>query len=150
MLQFNYSGSGTKTVAQWSDEKYTDTTVTYIFTSSFSGQRTQFDATITSNTTKDTLGGWLLIQNQNKFVPQESGQYILNIYQVASGSGNPEWIYAIDAWSNENETWEDYQGATSQVGDLITTNRAFVSGSDFDTIYKYSYQDEPIYSVYNG
>ena len=150
MLHFQYSGSGTKTVAQWIDERYSETKVRYLFTSSFSGQRTTLDATVTSNTSKDTLGGWLLLQNDNNQLPSASGQYTLNIHKVISGSGQPEWIYALEAWTDETETWADYQGVTDQLGDLLTTNRAFVSGSDFDPIYKYSYQDEPIYSVYDG
>lgn len=150
MLQFQYSSSGTTTVAQWIDEAYSNNAVFYQFTSSFSGKRTQIDADVVSNTSQDTLGGWITLRNQNSDIPQASGQYTLNIYQTLSGSGNPEWIYASDAWTNENETWGTYSGVARGLGDLLTTNRAFVSGSDFDVITKYQYEDEPIYSVYDG
>lgn len=150
MLHFQYSGSGTKTVAQWIDERYSETEVKYLFTSSFSGQRTTLDATVTSNTSKDILGGWLLLQNDNNQLPSASGQYTLNIHKVTRPTENPEWIYATDSWIQEDERWTSYSGSGVIIGDLLTTNRAFVSGSDFDPIYKYSYQDEPIYSVYDG
>lgn len=150
MLQFQYSGSGTKTVAQWVDNRYDQSTVKYQFTSSFSGQRTVLDAAVTSNTSQDVLGGWLLLSSRNDLIPSASGQYDLNIYKVISGSGQPEWIYAAESWTQEVETWANYQGATDLLGDLLTTNRAFVSGSDYDPIYKYEFEDEPIYSVYDG
>lgn len=150
MLQFQYSGSGTKTVAQFLDERYDETQVRYQFTSSYSGQRTQLDADVTSNTTNNVLGGWLLLESLNNLIPSSSGQYDLNIYKVTRPVANPEWIYAQDTWIQENEKWASYSGSGVIIGDLLTTNRAFVSGSDYDPIYKYEFEDEPIYSVYDG
>ena len=150
MLHFQYSGSGVKTVAQWVDNRYSYGKVKYQFTSSFSGQRTLLDADVTSNTSQDNLGGWLLLESRQDLIPSASGQYTLNIYEVIPSTSGSEWIYATPLWSQEDETWAAYEGSNDITGAQLTANRAFVSGSDFDTIYTYDFKNEPIYSVYDG
>lgn len=150
MLQFNYSNS-TNSNAFWVDLSSLPLAglnlIALEFTSSYSGQKSTTFADLTS-TKFGEYGGWILIDSVGSELPSKSGQYDVNIFQADTGSAA--------TWGNYSFTWggsdQTYANATvsAKTGSLLATERGFVSGSDFDTISKYEYQDEPVYSVYDG
>ena len=147
MIQLQYSTSGTTNKAAWLETKFTGSQVQIQLTSSFTGDVTNITSDIISNKTTP-YGGWILVEiNKNK-IPTNSGQYFANIY-IAELGGAPTWIEATSQWKNEDETWINYAGDIA-IGDLLSEDRALVSGSDYDTTYKYQYLEESNFTVYNG
>lgn len=150
MLQFNYSDSSNVNTF-WVDLGSLPfaglNQIALEFTSSYSGKKTTTFSDITS-TKFGEYGGWILIDTIGSEVPSNSGQYDLNIFQADTGSAATWGSYSF-TWGGSSQTYANASTA-AKTGSLLTTERGFVSGSDFDTIKKYEYQDEPVYSVYDG
>ena len=146
MLQLNQS-QATNTVALYPDSTYytTSSLVAVRFSGSQDYDRfaTTFTASIYSNNSP-----WIVVQITGSSVPNPSGQYTLQAYQlIATGSG--VWNTFDQEWQLANTTWDD--ATFEQLGDLITTIRAFVSGSDVTPITQYVSPDENgAYTTYIG
>lgn len=148
MLQLNYSSSGIENKTVYIDTNYTGSEVKVYLSSSFSGDVTEFTSDIISNKTSD-YGGWILLEIDKNEIPTDSGQYDCNIYQVEPGSSGDTWIDAKLSWVEVTDTWLDYSPGEI-IGALLAYERALVSGSDYDTINKYNYENKSNYTVYNG
>ena len=146
MLQLNQS-QATNTVALYPDSTYytTSSLVAVRFSGSQDYDRfaTVFSASIYSN-----ISPWIVVQVTGSSIPNPSGQYTLQAYQfIATGSG--VWNTFNQEWELANTTWDD--ATFEQLGDLITTVRTFVSGSDVTPITQYVSPDENgAYTTYIG
>ncbi len=135
MLQFN------KSLATNSNAVYPDvpapvgTTVLLLdFTQSY-------DKSTTSNvqaTLINTVGPsnpWLVFQLTGSSVPAPSGQYNISIYEAIQAATLGTWSTQATLWANTSNTWN---GAASYVkGTLLSTERAFISGSNGYSITEY-------------
>lgn len=92
---------------------------------------------------------WLIFQNSGSSVPSPSGQYNIDLY--TAGAIIPAiWNQVDVAWNVYNEVWET-AGGVSSIGDLIYSDRAYVSGSNESSIKQYVSPDENgTYITYNG
>jgi hypothetical protein len=147
MIQLQYSASGISNKTVYIGTKYTGSLLRLQLTSSFSGDISNLTPTIISNKSNE-YGGWIMYEVNNATIPTDSGQYFVNIYET-DGSGGNTWIAATSTWDDEMETWSGYTGDLV-LGNLLSQDRALVSGSDYDPIYKHQYQEESNFTVYNG
>ncbi len=148
MIQLQYaSGSEIQNKTVYLNTQYTGSLLKLYLTDSFSGDVTPIDATIISNKTSK-YGGWVLYEIESKYVPTNSGQYDANIYELEI-SGSDIWIDATSTWTNETSDWINYS-AGQTVGKLLESDRALVSGSDYDPVYKHQFEEESNFTVYNG
>lgn len=150
MIQLQYQSTGSSEKVIWSDlnPPFTGSTMTMALTSSFEGNYDAIDVDVVSNTSNALNGGWILFNVSSSLIPTASGFYNADIF--IAGLVEPEiWETATDVWQTISEIWEDYQNR-GVTGEKITTERVFVSGSDYDEQYKYENQELSYYSVYNG
>jgi hypothetical protein len=79
---------------------------------------------------------WLVFQVSGSTLPTASGQYNVNIWEFTpASSGSVIWSAASASWSSIALTWG---GAGSIVKtNLLSTERAFVSGSNSAPTYTY-------------
>lgn len=178
MIQLQYSsdtGSAQNKVF-WTDNYISGSTLILSLTSSFSGDYSEVGGNIISNKTSDGIGGWVQFQISSSNAPTASGFYEGNIYKgcvdeaVKWINANVTWSLADEhwndwaigclipvlwneatqKWNNVSDTWNNYLESNAGTSDLLTTERVFVSGSDYDVIFDYEYQDLAYYTVYNG
>jgi len=147
MIQLNQS-QATNTVALYPDSSYNPANPTLIAVK-FSGSQdydrfpTEFTASIYSNNSP-----WIVVQLTGSSVPNPSGQYTLQAYQVVS-TGPAIWNTFAEVWNGTTQVWNT--ATYDALGDLITTVRAFVSGSDVTPITQYVSPDEDgAYTTYIG
>jgi len=173
MIQLQYNDTGSSTVAIWSDLQppFTGSEMTLQLTSSFEGNYSTQNVVISSNKSNTYDGGWILFNVSSSLVPTSSGHYTANIFEgidsIKTWLSATEiwdtiteewgsfgviaytWLEAPDNWIDVTDTWYTY-GLTTIPGNQITTERVFVSGSDYDEQYKYTNEEISYYSVYNG
>jgi len=173
MIQLQHNPTGSSTIAIWSDLQppFSGSEMSFTLTSSFEGDYSTTNVTVSSNKSNAYSGGWILFDLSSSLVPTSSGHYTANIFEgissiqtwnnttdiwssitdawVSFGIIPYSWIEAPDAWADITDTWYTY-GFTTIPGRTITTDRVFVSGSDYDEQYKYENQELSYYSVYNG
>jgi hypothetical protein len=147
MIQLNQS-EATNIVALYPDSTYNPANPTLLAVR-FSGSQdydrfaTIFMASIYSNNYP-----WIVVQLTGSEVPNPSGQYTLQAFQLVA-TGSAVWNTDADQWELANTTWDD--ATYEELGDLITTVRAFVSGSDVTPITQYVSPDENgAYTTYLG
>ena len=149
MIQFIYSSTGISNPAVYLDSHYSGSTVKLYLTSSFSGDETAITGEIISNKTKPD-GGWVLLEVDRENLPTKSGQYDVNIYaREGEGTGGDTWIEATSKWTEVTQTWLEYSPG-EEIGALLAEDRAVISGSDYDSSYKYEFEDESNFTVYYG
>jgi hypothetical protein len=78
---------------------------------------------------------WLVIQLTGSLVPSASGQYDVNIYTFTQGGTLGTWITQNTLWASTNNTWAGT--GTFVKGTLLSTERAYVSGSNEYSITQY-------------
>ena len=71
---------------------------------------------------------WLVFQVNGNTLPTASGQYNVNIYKNEGSGIAYQWYNANITWNNANLLWS--QGDTPVKGILLSTERAFISGSN--------------------
>lgn len=147
MIQLQYSTTGIQNKALYVDSKYTGSLLRVSLTSSFTGDATNINAPVISNKSTE-YGGWILYEIESSYVPTDSGQYDVNIYELET-SGSSIWLEATSEWVNETDTWIDYL-PNQIVKELLSNDRALVSGSDYDTTYKHQFEEQSNFTVYNG
>ena len=147
MLQLIHSSSGITNPAVYIDSHYTGSQVRFFVTSSFTGDVTTITTDVISNKTKPD-GGWILVEMNRSSIPTKSGQYFTNIYGLITGAP-AVWATTTEAWEDISDSWVSYSAGTA-LDRKLTDDRVIVSGSDYDTEYKYSFEDKSNFTVYNG
>ena len=148
MLQFNKS-LPTNTNAVYLDtvatgSGYYDSLVA-VFSQSYDESNGTFVVTATSSPT--SYNRWLVFQNTGSDVPTPSGQYDVSIY--TNEFSDAIWGTLSNLWTAESDIW-------SEVGEnvpteLIYTDRAYISGSNEESITQYiSSNENGTYTTYNG
>lgn len=147
MLQFNKS-QPTNTNAIYLDSVFTGS-ISSVFvevTQSYDLSTSSFNGTVTS--APNAYRNWLIFTNSGSVVPSASGQYDAKIYS-ATGLLTYTWDTADLLWLSADFTWD--QGGTGGKGALLYSDRAFVSGSNEQSITQYvSSNENGAYITYNG
>ena len=153
-LRFQYStGSAANNNAIYSDLQPPTTASAVIIdlTSSYDQSTVEIEGTVTSNTSQG-YGGWLLIESSQSLAPQNSGQYVANVYEADGISTNVTWVEADLIWNLAATTWEDF--AITIFGKLraITTQEpAYAVGNNEEEITTYlSSNENATFTTYNG
>ena len=134
------------TIAFYPNELTTGSVVILEFTQSYSNTVTgSFSASVISNPINTP---WIVAQFSGSLLPSASGQYDFRIFDI-NYINTPIWNLTNTQWQLNNETW-DYPGVLV-AGDLISTDRAIISGSDVTPITEYlSPNENARYKVYLG
>lgn len=134
MLQFN------KSLTINSNAVYPDVTASVgttnlilDFTQSYDYSKTGSISATLINTVGPT-NQWLVFQVSGSSIPDPSGQYNVSIYEEVSGTPLLTWGTQNTIWSQTANTWA---GTGVVRGNLLSTDRAFVSGSNEYTITEY-------------
>lgn len=117
-----------------------------------------FTQSINKNTTPNVIATlantvsaanpWLVIQLTGSSVPTASGQYDVNIYTFIQSSTLGTWQAQATLWNATNNTWNG--GGTFTKQTLLSTERAYVSGSNEYSITQYPIPtDGAYYYTYN-
>jgi hypothetical protein len=91
---------------------------------------------------------WLVFQVSGSTLPTASGQYNVNIWEFTQAVNLLTWATQNTLWASTNDTWNGLGGITKTK--LLSTDRAFVSGSNSQPTYTYlSPTDGGTYITYN-
>lgn len=130
-------GQAVNTIAFYPNELITGSVIQLDYTQSYSKTVSgSFTASVISNPQNTP---WIIAQFSGSVLPSASGQYDFNIYELVTGGGlvwnttNTQWQLTTTIW---NAT------SSSVLGDLISTDRALISGSDVTPIKEYVSPDE--------
>lgn len=146
MIRFQATSSLINSNTFWTDGRYTGSFIGLNLTSSFSGEKNQILANVVS-AKYNGQGSWILFKTSGSLLPTSSGQYDLNVYGAARADA--KWGNIKTQFGSEDQTWGTVQSNTVS-NQFLTEDRVYISGSDYDTITNYNYQDNPVYQVYNG
>jgi hypothetical protein len=104
------------------------------------------DATIISNPENTP---WVIAQFSGSLLPSASGLYTYDIYEVV-----PDfliWNLTNTNWEATSQQWQDATTGGVIIGDKLTTERAWISGSDVPVFTQYVSPDENgAYTTYLG
>ena len=114
------------------------------FTQSYSNTVTgSIEADVISNPQNTS---WVIAQFSGSLLPTASGQYDFKIFE-ALAAVQLTWNTTNIQWQLANSTWN----AAATKGDLISEERAIISGSDVTPITEYvSPNENARYTVYLG
>lgn len=146
MIQTSYNQT-TNTVAVLPDNQVTGSIVGLRFSGSqdYNRNPATFDGDLISNFTNTD---WAIVQITGSTLPVATGLYTLDVYRVIS-SGLAIWNTFLTQWQLANVTWNDAKFVN--VGEQLTTVRAFNSGSDVPVFTQYVSPDENgAYTTYLG
>jgi len=134
------------TIAFYPNELTTGSAILLEYTQSYSNTVTgSIIATIISDPQNTP---WIIAQFSGSSLPSASGQYDFKIYDYTVGNLYI-WNTTNIQWQLANTTWNN--AGTSAVGDQISVDRAFISGSDVTPITEYvSPNENARYTVYIG
>jgi len=135
MLQLNKSQT-TNTIAFYPNELTTGSLVYFSGSQDYDKSTSSFAATIISN---PLTTPWIVAQVSGSLLPSASGQYTYDVYDLTIG-GALVWNLANTNWNEELTVWNDTSSIS--VGDLISNERAFISGSDVVPVTEYVSPDE--------
>ena len=91
----------------------------------------------------------LVVTNSGSLVPIPTGQYDIEIFTKALVT-NPTWAGTDEVWATTTQIWDTF-GDSDALGDLIYSDRAYISGSNEVTITQYiSPNENGTYTTYNG
>ena len=149
MLQFNKAQS-TNTNAVWPDVEITSSIGPQLvveFTQSYDNSLTSISANVLNSPGVEGQQ-YIVFQVDGVLVPNPSGQYDVNLFTL-TGIQELTWEQASFFWSNANYLWANVADTTK--GQLLATERAYVSGSNEQSIKQYVSPDENgTYITYNG
>jgi len=98
--------------------------------------------------TPSATNPWLVFQVSGSTLPTASGQYNVNIWEFTQAVNLLTWATQNTLWASTNDTWNGLGGITKTK--LLSTDRAFVSGSNSQPTYTYlSPTDGGTYITYN-
>jgi hypothetical protein len=146
MLQLNKS-QAVNTIAFYPNEVLpSGSSILMDYTQSYSNTVTgSIQATVISDPHNTP---WVIAQFSGSILPSASGQYNIDIYELNT-SGAAIWNTTIDQWQAANTPWDNAIGTV--LGDLLTQERAIISGSDVTPITEYvSPNEDARYTVYIG
>ena len=104
--------------------------------------------TVTADSTPTAYRNWLTITNAGTVVPANSGQYDVELYTTTETPAT--WGATSDTWTSVTATWATVAG-TIGLGDLLYSDRAFISGSNESSLVTYvSTNEDARYTTYNG
>ena len=115
-----------------------------------------FTQSINKNVTSNVIGTlanvvdlsnpWLVIQLTGSLVPTASGQYDVNIFEFTQLPGLGIWGQISQSFGSIQDTW----GGGTVLGTKLSTERAFISGSNEYSITQYlSPTNGGFYYTYN-
>jgi len=147
MLQFNHS-LNTNSNAVWPNiTASVGTTVLLLdFTQSYDESTTK-NVQATLLNTVGPLNEWLVFQVTGSSVPTASGQYNVDIYSAVQASNLGTWSTQATLWASTTALWNGQGGFVK--GTLLSTERAYVSGSNEITITQYLSPTSSRYYTYN-
>ena len=87
---------------------------------------------------------YVITEVAGALLPDATGQYMLYSYETIV-AGAAIWNTTLDAWNLANTLWNAASG--SQLGDQISEDRAWISGSDVVPITQYVSPDENGYYI---
>ena len=91
---------------------------------------------------------WLVFQVSGSTLPTASGQYNVNVWEFTQAVNLLTWATQNTLWASTNDTWNGLGGIVKTK--LLSTDRAFVSGSNSQPTYTYlSPTDGGTYTTYN-
>lgn len=122
------------------------TTLILDFTQSYDESTTGNVVATLLNTVSPT-NEWLVFQLSGSTVPTASGQYNVAIYENTGIGVAYQWSNANMTFANANFLWS--QGANPVKGNLLSTERAYVSGSNEVSITQYLSPTSSRYYTYN-
>jgi hypothetical protein len=143
---------------QLSKNQSTNTVAFYPNIIPVSGSNLLIEYTQSFNKNSGSFGGQIISNPQNTpyviaeiggaGLPDATGQYILNSFETTR-SGSAIWNLTIDQWQLAITPWDDASGTI--LGEQISVDRAFISGSDVEPITQYVSPDEDaFYTTYLG
>ena len=93
---------------------------------------------------------WVVFSITGSSAPTASGQYDVNIWEYTSTSVLGKWDEQNTLWASTSIKWNGEGGDINRTR-LLSTERAYVSGSNESTITQYTSPNENgTYYVYNG
>jgi hypothetical protein len=134
------------TIAFYPNELTTGSVVLLEFTQSYSN-------TVTGSILADVISNpqntpYIIAQFSGSTLPSASGQYDFKIFNTVL-SNPPIWNTTNTNWESANFVWEFPGGMVAN--ELISTDRAIISGSDVTPITEYlSPNENARYTVYIG
>ena len=150
MLQFNKSAP-TNNNAVWiqtvntSSDYYND--LELVYSQSYDNSNGKFD--LATYSAPNQYRNWLVITNSGSLVPTPSGQYDISIYTKDAGAAST-WESTNEVWETTSQIWSTF-GDSGVLGELIYSDRAYISGSNEVTITQYiSPNENGTYTTYNG
>ena len=128
MLQLNVS-SATNSSAVYPDitASLGTTQILLDFTQSYD-YSTKANVIATLINTPGPLNPWLVFQVTGSTLPTASGQYNVNIWEFTQAGTLGIWGTQATLWVGTNNTWGG--GRAFVKGQLLSTERAFISGSN--------------------
>ena len=94
---------------------------------------------------------WLVFQVSGSTLPTASGQYNVQIYEFIANTGSlGTWTSQATRWTLTNQLWSGGSGSLYTRTKLLSTDRAFISGSNQVSTTTYlSPTDGGTYTTYN-
>jgi len=137
-------GQPINTIAFYPNELTTGSAILLEFTQSYSNTVTgSIQATIISDPQNTP---WIIAQFSGSLLPSASGQYDFDIFESINAA-SLTWNLTNLQWQLATVSWD---GAATK-GDLISQERAIISGSDVTPITEYlSPNENARYKVYLG
>lgn len=147
MLQFDRS-LNTNSNAVWPNVTASVGTTLLLldFTQSYDYSTTA-DVQATLLNTVGPLNEWLVFQVSGSSVPTASGQYNVDIYSATQGTTLGTWQAQATLWNATANTWNGGGGIVK--GNFLSSERAYVSGSNEITITQYLSPTSSRYYTYN-
>ena len=143
MLKLNKSQS-TNTAAIYPEATVSSSvdTLRFNYSQDYDRSSGSFDGTITSKKQ------WVVASVSGSVVPANTGQYTLDIYELITGAPLI-WDLADVVWDLADTTWD--AGASDALGQYLATERAYISGSNEDSLTTYySPNQNGAYTTYNS
>lgn len=153
-LRFQYStGSEVNNNAIYSDLQpaTTESNVIIDLTSSYDQSTVEMVGTIVSNKSQG-YGGWLLVETEQLDSPQNSGQYVANVYEAADIFTNVTWDEADVRWSAAATTWADFSSIIfGKLRQIASQEPTYAVGNNEEVITTYlSSNENASFTTYNG
>jgi hypothetical protein len=116
-----------------------------VYSQSYDESNGTLQAEVISNSQNTS---WVIAQVSGSALPSASGQYVFDTYELLN-SGSAIWNTFTQNWEAAITTWNN--ATYFEIGDLISTDRAFISGSDVVPITEYvSPNENGTYKTYLG
>jgi hypothetical protein len=147
MLQFDRSlGTNSNAVYPNITASLGTTVLLLDFTQSYDSSTTPNVPATLLNTVGPT-NEWLVFQLTGSSVPTASGQYNVDIWSASPVSLLGTWATQATIWNATSNTWNGQAGYAKVT--LLSTERAYVSGSNEYTITQYLSPTSSRYYTYN-